>query len=123
MYAMALSYLGALSVEDFFQLTPRELDDAIYYKNKIEEGRIKAVFEVLRLQTYWNVNKHKKRGERRIRKEILMTFPWDSEPKRKIQNAEQMKQVMKSIARSYNKGELKRRTSKKRKIPSKDKKK
>jgi hypothetical protein len=101
-----------MSIEEFFQLTPRELDTAIYYKNKTEESKLRAVMEVLRLQTYWDVNKYKGRGERRTRKEILMRFPWDDEvPKRRFQTAQEMKQMMKSIARSYNRGDLKRRTS------------
>lgn len=114
MYAMTLSYLGALSVEEFFQLTPREIDDAIYYKNKAEEAKLKAVLEVLRLQTYWDINKYKKRGEKRVRKEVLMLFPWDKEPKRRFQTADEMKKMMQSIARAYNKGDLRRRTTRKR---------
>jgi hypothetical protein len=126
MYAITLSYLGAMSVEEFFQLTPREIDDAIYYKNKTEESKLRAVMEVLRLQTYWDVNKYRKKGEKRTKKEVLMKFPWDEEPKRRFQTAEEMKQMMKSIARSYNRGDLKRRTSKRKLvkgIPDKNKKK
>jgi hypothetical protein len=120
MYAMALSHLGAMSIEEFFQLTPRELDTAIHYKNKTEESKLRVVLEALRLQTYWDVNKNRKRGERRTRKEILMRFPWDNEaPKRRFQTAEEMKKMMKSIARSYNKGDLKRRTSSRKLVKGK----
>jgi len=109
---MTLSYLGAMSVEDFFQLTLREIDDAIYYRNKAEESKLQTIMEVLRLQTYWDVNKYKRRGEKRVRKEILMMFPWDKKsPKRRFQTAKEMKNIMKAIARAYNRGDLKRKTT------------
>jgi len=126
MYAMVLSYLGAMSVEDFFQLTPREIDDAIYHKNRTEESKLRAVLEVLRLQTYWGINKYKQKGEKRTKKEVLMLFPWDEEPKRRLQTADEMKQMMKALARSYHKGELKRRTTGRKQakgIPDKERKK
>jgi len=124
MYAMTLSYLGGMSVEEFFQLTPRELDNAIYYKNNMEESKLRIVMEVLRLQTYWDVNKNRKRGEK-IRKEILMKFPWDQAPKRRFQSAEEMKKMMKSIVKSYKSGNLKRKKGSRKlakELPDKNKK-
>lgn len=93
-YSIALAYMG-LSVTEFLQLTPRELSDAVETKNKINESSLKFIAELMRMQTWWSVNKWLPRAKK-VKKEEIIQFEWDSAPA--YQTVEQMRAKMKAIA-------------------------
>lgn len=97
LYSAALANLG-VSVQEFLELTPRELDDAIHHRNRTREAEMKAYLETMRLQTWWNVNKWLP-SRKKINKKKMITFSWDTEPKQ--QSMQQMKAVMKAIAKAH----------------------
>ncbi len=97
LYAAALANLG-VSVQEFLELSPRELDDAIHHVHQTKEAEIKAYLETMRLQTWWSVNKWLP-SRKKINKKKMITFSWDTEPKQ--QTMSEMKAVMKAIARAH----------------------
>lgn len=102
-YVYALSRFGML-FEEFLELTPVEFFDALTDKVKHEEelvlSQVRIICETLRLQTAHIVNVVKgAMGGRAIKDERkLMKFPWERAIK-PAQTREEMKAIMKAIAK------------------------
>lgn len=98
MYALARF---GLPLEQFLDLSPKELFDALRERDKHDEelilGQVKVICETIRMQTahLMNVQGAKIRNPKK-----LMKFAWESGAT-PAQTAEQMKATMKAIAKGW----------------------
>lgn len=89
--------------ETFLDLTPKEFFDVLYDKEEHEKdiilAQVRTICDTIRLQTYHLVNVQLSEKKKIRDSKQLMKFEWDK-PK-PTQTAEDMKKVMKAIARNY----------------------
>lgn len=105
-YLMAIgcSRLG-LTIEQFFEFTPREFIFALRDKQEImvvqNKMQLRTIFESMRLQTMiiYNTNPYAKKKFKDVRK--FMPFGWDE--KSKVQTVDDMKSTLISIAKRFTK--------------------
>ena len=105
-YAIALSRFG-ISVSAFLDLTPKEfflaLKDRSEYDVDVVEGTLKPICESIRLSTLKLINVQLKRSDQITNPRKLWVHYWEKRVFKKPQTREEMKSVMKSIARAYKK--------------------
>ncbi len=75
--AMGLGELG-LSPSSFYELTIDELNAAVYGAQRVQERLAQHDYEVARLQAFWLMQPHVKKGWLR-RPTQLSTFMWERE--------------------------------------------
>lgn len=99
--------------EVFLDLTPKEFFNALYEKEKYESNivlaQVRAICDTIRLQTFHLINVQLPKGRKYRDAKQLMRFEWDTA--RPAQTVEEMKQIMKAIARGF-KGRDKRNQEK-----------
>ena len=98
---MAVSRFG-FTWHMFLSLTPREFSLALEDNQRNELSRVRPIAEAIRMSTWWLVNIQLEKGKKIKKKEQLMMFGWESEEDLhgKAQTAEEMKSVMRFIARA-----------------------
>lgn len=90
--------------EQFLELTPREFSNALWERERHEEeivtAQIKTICETIRLQTLHFVNTQLPKGKKVKNPKQLIRFQWD-ENILPAQTEEEMKAMMKAIARNF----------------------
>lgn len=115
---MVVARLG-LSLKEFEDLTPRELDFALKDKMRQEEDNYKTQWEVMRVQTMILLNPHLQKAHMHKSPEKFMPLPWDkkdSEWKKpedvRKQSVGEMKSILMGMAKNTKGDESKRRRNK-----------
>lgn len=113
-YVLALSRFG-MPLNVFLDLTPKEFFNSLREREKHEGdvimGQVRTICETIRLQTLHLLNVQLPKGKKIRQPKQIMKFKWDqAQP---AQTVEEMKQIMKAIARSF-KGKDKKDGNRKR---------
>lgn len=92
-----------MSLEVFLELTPKEFFEAVKNREEYDGYAVKAIIrplcDVIRLQTQYLFNISVPRKDRVKDPKKLMQFSWDYESRKEPQTYEEMKAVMKAIAK------------------------
>lgn len=92
--------------EQFLDLTPYEFYEGLREKEKHEEqlvlSNVRTICETIRLQTLHLVNVQLPKGKKVSNIKKLMLFKWEKEPQ-PAQTQEQMKAIMKALAKGLSK--------------------
>lgn len=93
-----------MSYEDFLDITPKELFDAVVDKERYDAAKVKvtirAICETIRKQTLLLINIQLKKKDRIRNEKQLMGFSWDNENLMGPQTKEEMVMTAKMIASS-----------------------
>jgi len=100
---MAFNRFGAITDEQFYDMTPVELHYAFEDFNELEENRIRVGYERMRLQTMFLVNTQIRREKQFTNPKKLMKFKWD---KLQEQTTDEISNKVKSLAEIF-KGRVK----------------
>jgi hypothetical protein len=97
--------------KEFLELTPVEFYTSLWEREKHEENvvlaQIRTICETIRLQTYHLMNVQLPRGHKIKDYKKLGTFTWERVPK-PAQSFEEMKGIMKAMAKHMNKNKKKK---------------